>query len=217
VTIRWLAAFAIVCVAVIGGIAVVVVSSSPVQGSAARGSLPAEVTFRGVVYVDLDMSVAEVQRRWRSGVWLAPQGSGRDANVLALICIGPVRGYGRFQGKTGETLLEEGASLVELTFVRGVRTLRGVGIGSTRAAVTRAYKGLLSRPKQSSDLVRLSGPDFEHLGQPHRKTISFRFRAGRVNGIHYGWRGTRSNDENWAETAARLFRRQTRVLFPLGC
>jgi hypothetical protein len=195
VTIRWLAALVIVCGVIVGGIAAVVISSSPERQSAARGSVPPEVTFRGVVYVDLDMSVAEVQRKWGRGISVAPQRSGRDANVFALICIGPLRGYGRFQGRNDETLLEDGARLVELTFVRGARTLRGVGIGSTRAAVTRAYGDLLIRPKRSSDLTRLSGPDFEHRGQPYRKTISFRFHAGRVSAIHYGWRGTRSNGE----------------------
>jgi hypothetical protein len=186
----------IVGIWVIGGIAAVVISSLPGQRSAGVGALPPEVTFHGVVYVDLDMSVAEVQRRWGSGISVARQPSGRDANVFALICIGPLRGYGRFRGNNDRTLLKDGASLVELTFVRGVRTPRGVGIGSTRAAVTRAYSGLLSRPKRSSDLIRVSGPDFEHWGHPYRKTITFRFHAGRVSAIHYGWRGTGSTDEN---------------------
>jgi hypothetical protein len=192
VTIRWLVVLVIVCGAIIGGIAALAIGTASSPRSAARGSLPPEVTFRGVVYVDLDMSVAEVQRRWGSSVSFAPQRSGEDANVYALICIGPLSGYGRFQGRNDETLLTDGAKLVELTFVGGVHTLRGIGIGSTRAAVIRAYRGLLTRPSRPSELMRLSGPDFEHRGQPYRKAIGFSFRAGRVSAIHYGWRGTSS-------------------------
>jgi hypothetical protein len=76
VTIRWLVVLVIVCGAIIGGIAVVVIASSPAPRDTARGSVPPEVTFRGVLYVDLDMSVAEVQRRWGSGVTFAAQRSG---------------------------------------------------------------------------------------------------------------------------------------------
>jgi hypothetical protein len=215
VTIRWVVALVIVCGSIIGGIAAFVIISSPLTSrNTARGSLPPEVTFRGVVYVDLDMSVAEVRRRWGSGITFAPQRSGEDANVFALICIGPLSGYGRFHGKNDETLLDDGAELVELTFVRGVRTLRGVGIGATRAAVRRAYRGLLSRPS-GPDLVRLSGPNFEHRGQPYRKTISFSFRAGRVSAIHYGWRDTTSAHRR---NGARLEhdRRGEKLVFPSG-
>src|SRR3954470_18769322 len=194
--IRWVVVLVIVSGAVIGGIGAWMIGSGPLPRSAARGSLPPEVTFRGVVYVDLDMSVGEVQRRWGSGMSLAPQRSGEDANVFALICIGPLSGYGRFHGKNDDTLLDDGAKLVELTFVGGVHTLRGIGIGSTRAAVTRAYRGLLSRPRRPSELMRLSGPDFEHRGQPYRKAIGFSFRAGRVSAIHYGWRGADSSHEH---------------------
>ena len=88
-------------------------------------ALPAPMTLAGVGGVAPGMTVAEVQRAW--GVPVVPEGSGPCR--MARIAVGRVRGYALFQeGRLGAVF-----------FTAGIRSDRGIGVGSTRAAISHAY------------------------------------------------------------------------------
>jgi hypothetical protein len=105
---------------------------------------------------------------------------GSDSNAWAHVCSGGVSGWARFWGPNGGPF-----SLMELHLLGGVRTARGVEIGSTRAVVVRVYGDALTRRKHSADLMLVGKLRDGHT----RDALVFVFRGGRVAELVLGDRG----------------------------
>jgi hypothetical protein len=96
---------------------------------------------------------------------------GSDSYAWARICGHGVHGWARFWGHNGGPF-----SLMELHLRAGARTARGITIGSTRAAVFRAYGSAVLRRRHSTDLMLLGKLQDGH----YRDVLVFVFGGGRV-------------------------------------
>jgi hypothetical protein len=104
----------------------------PAAASSVR-FVPSIVTLDGVGEVRPGQTVAQVEQRF--GINLRPEAFGAGC-AKASFRSGPVRGHAIFvRGRLGS-----------LWFDRGVLAGRGIGIGTTLAALRRAYRRLEIRP-----------------------------------------------------------------------
>ena len=93
--------------------------------SGLSSALPAPMTLTGVGGVAPGMTAAQVERAW--GIRVVPTGKGPCR--MARIATSRVRGHGLFlEGRLGA-----------LFFTAGIRSDRGVGVGSTLDELNRAY------------------------------------------------------------------------------
>lgn len=149
-----------------------------VAGLAFAGSsaLPAPVTLDGVGGVVPGMTAEQVARRWGTrvepGVEEISPGC-RTANVRK----NAVRGYALF----------ERGRFAAVWFERGVRTPSGIGIGSTRATLVRAYGSRLAWKRHAYE----PGGWYAFLTRRMSPRWRIRFdvsRFGRVSRIGFGAR-----------------------------
>jgi hypothetical protein len=126
------------------------------------------------------MTVQQVARHL-GHVHATEEALGSDSNAWGHVCTGDVRGWARFWGPNGGPF-----SLMELHLLDGVRTARGIEVGSTRAAVIRAYGDALTRRKRSADLMIMGKRREGHS----RDALVFVFRGGRVTELVLGDRGS---------------------------
>lgn len=148
-------------------------------GGSATSALPAPITLAGIGGVRPGMHVQEVEERWGK-LRLREVILGSDSDAYAPVCADPLRGWTHFYGPNGGPFW-----LKEIHFVAGARTDSGIGIGSTRDDVKRAY-GVRLQPRKRSDSLMLLGR--KRRGQLSRYAIVFVFEGRRVDQIIFGFR-----------------------------
>jgi hypothetical protein len=125
-------------------LAVVATVSSMACGTGSKRRLPAAVTLRGVGGIKIGMSAEQVDRLLHApGLAFA---SGSSQWTYTLICAGKMEGVAGFFGPFYENPLSGDVNGLEWIWFRaGANTDHGVGVGSTRADVVRAYGTQLHR------------------------------------------------------------------------
>jgi hypothetical protein len=141
-------------------------------------SLPAPITLDGVGGVTPGMRAAEVARRWETTIRLGE--AIRPGCRTAQVRKGAVQGYALFErGRLGA-----------VWFRKGIATPSGIRIGSTRAALVRAYGARLAWRRHA----------YEHGGwyvfltrreSPHWQIRFDVSRRSRVTQIGFGSRAVR--------------------------
>ena len=144
-------------------------------------NLPAPVTLDGVANVFPGLAASQVRARWRVPVRVQPV-AGLDCGT-AIIRAPGVRGYALFLDGAFDSV----------TFERGAGTRKGIRIGSTVAALRRAYGPRLSvRPD-----AYVRGARNFFLTRANRPAWQMRFDvnpAGRVTAIGMGGESVRYSE-----------------------
>ena len=144
----------------------------------AAAGLPAPVTLNGVAGVTPGMSPGQVEARWTVPVQLSPPiGAPGSTCQTALIRAGTIRGYALFESRRFGAVF----------FDRGARTPRGIRIGSSEAALRRAYAGQLVRRSHAY----VHGGHYYYLRRRRAPHWRIRFDTngrGRVTQIAFGAR-----------------------------
>jgi hypothetical protein len=136
--------------------------------------LPAPVTLEGIAgVVPHATTLGDVRTRWRVRSRLKVSQSGSQAYGHLPVCAGRMQGQADFFGA------DNSAWLLKVWFWAGAKTDKGVGIGSTRAQVERAYG---TRIAKAEDFTLVSKT------KPPRSAIRFVIseRSPRVTALMYG-------------------------------
>lgn len=146
--------------AVMLGVAAIVSGSACGAGSSHR--LPAAVTLRGVGGIQIGMSAEQVNRRLHAPSFALASGSSQW--TYTLICAGKMQGTAGFFGPAYDNPLVGDVNGLEWIWFRaGANTDRGVGVGSTRTEVVRAYGTQLQQDVVPGSTHR---PDLYIVGHP---------------------------------------------------
>ncbi len=154
--------------------------------------LPAPVTLDGVAGVttlraldDDSMTWEDVQKAWNMKIPLLLTGQGSTNVEIGIVCAGEQQGV----------LIFVYDNLQEMRFYSGAVTDRGVGIGSTRSELRKAYGSRLERGGDYSFRVRSLGPPprhaigFDFFGTDKERVSTVRFSWAQVNDRALGTAG----------------------------
>jgi hypothetical protein len=166
-------------------------------GMACGGSshrLPAAVTLQGVGGIKLGMSAEQVDRLLHTQSVAYPQESSQW--TYTLICAGKMQGLAEFFGPWYENPLVGNKNGLEwISFRAGAETDRGVGVGSTRAAVVRAYgkrlhQDTVQRATDTPSLYIIGPPTQMYPGVFVKPVLYFSFYTNPtvVSSLSYGAR-----------------------------
>ena len=152
---------------------------------AQSGPLPAPVTLAGVGGVRIGMGSRQVARLL--GAPIVGVDSGDTSVWLYVpICAGAMQGVAGFFGPDSNLSDPSSNGLEWIWFRAGAKTRRGVGTGSTRAEVVRAYGPQLHRDRLGLYLV---GQPVEMYPKTFvRPVIFFEIEDGKVTAMAYGAR-----------------------------
>jgi hypothetical protein len=100
------------------------------SGESTSRLVGARLSRAGIAGVRPGMTPSEVQGAWRIPIVLAPSESIPRCRMASIVT-GPVHGYALFEDRR----------LSAVFFTAGVRTDRGIGVGSTFKMLTAAYGG----------------------------------------------------------------------------
>jgi hypothetical protein len=131
---------------------------------ASQPGLPADITPTGVGGVRPGMTAAAAARTWGVRLQLLQRVRGTLSIGEAVVCAGPMEGVASFSGR----------ALATVWFSTGATTAAHVGIGSTEAALRRAYGTRLTRAQLVDVVAATSARSFAIAfwltGQPRRVT-----------------------------------------------
>jgi hypothetical protein len=150
-------------------------------------SLPAPVTLAGVGGVKYGMTLSQVRRHW-GRIAVVLEGGGSSVDGYAPVCGGPMRGAAHFNGPDLGPV-----SLNSVTFLKGARTDKNVGIGSSLHARQAAYGSQLIPDPNDSGYGYLV---FDTSVRRRQPAIAFRLddTKRRVERLSYGIKGTVGGD-----------------------
>jgi hypothetical protein len=140
----------------------------------------------------IGMTVDEARQRLGTSAPIAIVGGGSSRTLYLPICpTKSTQGVVEFSGQGGYvdgsyTYFKGDGFLLSVSFSAGAVTRAGVGIGSTRAEVVRAY-GHELKVDRYADLVVIGKPQ-RYAGRTATPEIAFVFsgESGRVMGLGYG-------------------------------
>jgi hypothetical protein len=165
-----------------------ITSSTACGASSTHGGLPAAVTLQGVGGIRIGMSAAQVARMLHAETLAVFEGSSEW--TYTAICAGKMQGVAGFFGPGEDNpLVGDVNSLEWMWFRAGAKTDRGVGVGSSRADVVRAYVKRLHRPAVPGDLYVVGQPTQIFSNSFVKPVLYFAFTAKNVvSALGYGAR-----------------------------
>jgi len=149
---------------------------------------PVRLSLAGVNGVQIGMTADATRQRLASGAPIFATHFGSSAYLYLPLCGEGSQGeaYFRAEGEAdGSYAYAKGDGfLMRIWFWAGAMTDRGVGVGSTRAAVMSAYKGRLRAASRAASL--LVGTRHRFAGRSATPEIRFDFSHGKVRELAYG-------------------------------
>jgi hypothetical protein len=168
------------------GTLIVAVSVLAAGAESRTSALPPPVTLQGVGGVEYGATLERARKRWGPFA-IAIDHAGSSLEGYAAICAGRMRGRAFFRAPDGAQTL----FLNSVTFVRGARTDKNVGIGSSLKALRAAYGSrLVPDPKLDPGYSYLVfGSSVVSHKQPAALAFGFDVNKKRVEHLSYGVKG----------------------------